>query len=98
MIRFGEKRERMKKGLLPERQGQNLGLPAVCVPLSLGSGEGAMVMPVVTFLAERLLMTGPAWPRTKTPCREFGATRAWSSFTHYPSLQNGDEGANTPVS
>ena len=36
------------------------------------------------FPRQSLLITRPVWPSAETPCGVLGATRAWSSLSHYP--------------
>ena len=65
------------------------------------SGEANCVFSGGRLLITRpasFFITRPARRRTKTRCGGLGATKTLSSLTHYPLLQNGDGGANTPVS
>ena len=59
-----------------------LQLPPPDLPSSLQPRLGGQSLPV----GDNLLITRPAWPRTKTPCGIWGATRAWRSLAHYPLL------------
>ena len=61
MIPFPSEKETPLRGLLHERQGQNLALPVVCVPCSLDSGkrEASLGLTFVfVFLLSSLKLSG----------------------------------------